>query len=88
LSGDKGAQYEGYFQRSNHPSRRRTFWTRSTILSPNERPEEAVRELWASYFDHEVDQITALEGVVSLFNCDCSEGPITPREQSPKRRQG
>jgi hypothetical protein len=48
-----GGFYESYFQRANHPSRPLAFWIRYTIFSPHGRPQDAIGELWAVWFDGE-----------------------------------
>jgi hypothetical protein len=45
--------YESYFQRANHPTRPLAFWIRYTIFCPKDRPQDAIGELWAIYFDGE-----------------------------------
>jgi hypothetical protein len=45
--------YESYFQRANHPTRPLAFWIRYTIFSPKHRPQDAIGELWAVWFDGE-----------------------------------
>lgn len=45
--------YESYFQRANHPTRPLAFWIRYTIFSPRGRPQDAIGELWAVWFDGE-----------------------------------
>src|SRR5215212_2670297 len=45
--------YESYFQRANHPTRPLAFWIRYTIFCPKGRPQDAIGELWAIYFDGE-----------------------------------
>jgi len=45
--------YESYFQRANHPTRPLAFWIRYTIFSPKGRPQDAIGELWAVWFDGE-----------------------------------
>jgi hypothetical protein len=65
---DKG-HYESYFQRSNHPSRPLAFWIRYTIFSPRGRPDAAVGELWAVFFDGESRQISAAKQVVPWSSC-------------------
>jgi len=45
--------YESYFQRANHPTRPLAFWIRYTIFSPKQRPQDAIGELWAVWFDGE-----------------------------------
>jgi hypothetical protein len=48
-----GGFYESYFQRANHPSRPLAFWIRYTVSSPKGRPDGAIGELWAIWFDGE-----------------------------------
>ena len=45
--------YESYFQRANHPTRPLAFWIRYTIFCPKGRPQDAIGELWAIWFDGE-----------------------------------
>ena len=56
---DAGGHYESWFQRANHPSRPQAFWIRYTIFSPKGRPQDAVGELWAVYFDGEAKEAVA-----------------------------
>ena len=51
--GTAGGFYESYFQRANHPTRPLAFWIRYTIFCPKGRPNDAIGELWAIYFDGE-----------------------------------
>lgn len=48
--GDKGGHYESWFMRANDVADR-AFWIRYTIFSPQGRPEAAIGELWAIWFD-------------------------------------
>jgi hypothetical protein len=66
---DRGGHYESYFQRANHPDLPLAFWIRYTIFSPKGRPEDAVGELWAIYFDGEGGRIAAAKKVVPLRQC-------------------
>jgi len=61
--------YESFFQRANHPSRPLAFWIRYTAFSPEGRPQDAVGELWAIYFDGERERITAVKSVVPIAQC-------------------
>ncbi len=61
--------YESYFQRANHPTRPLGFWIRYTIFSPEGRPQEAVGELWAIWFDGERERITAVKSSVPAAHC-------------------
>lgn len=64
--------YESFFQRANHPSRPLAFWIRYTIFSPKNRPQDAVGELWAVYFNGETNQHVAVKYEVSLQRCTFS----------------
>jgi hypothetical protein len=61
--------YESYFLRANHPSRPLAFWIRYTLFSPAMRPEEAVGELWAIYFNGETTGHIVVKQVVALHDC-------------------
>ena len=64
--------YESYFQRANHPSSPLAFWIRYTVFCPKGRPDEALGELWAIYFDGENDRITAVKETVPISECSFS----------------
>jgi hypothetical protein len=66
---DTGGHYESYFQRANHPERPLAFWIRYTVFSPKGRPNDAVGELWAIYFDGERNSVTAVKEVVPIRDC-------------------
>jgi len=68
---DKSAKghYESYFQRANHPTRPLAFWIRYTLFAPKARPQDAVGELWAIYFDGESERIAAIHQEVALNTC-------------------
>lgn len=59
--GARVGHYESWFQRANHPTRPLAFWIRYTIFSPAGRPEDAVAELWAVFFDGETGDHTAVK---------------------------
>jgi len=67
--GQRDGHYESWFVRANHPTRRRAFWIRYTILSPHRRPEAAVGELWAIHSDGESGRITAAKSETPLAAC-------------------
>ncbi len=67
--GQRAGHYESFFQRANHPSRPLAFWIRYTIFSPNQRPEDALGELWAIYFDGENNHHVAVKKEVPLKQC-------------------
>jgi len=65
----KAGHYESFFQRANHPSRPLAFWIRYTIFSPEKRPEDALGELWAIYFDGESGYHVAVKKEVPFRQC-------------------
>ncbi len=67
-AGRKG-HYESYFVRANHPDRPLAFWIRYTIFSPAGRPEDAVGERWAIWFDGETGRHTAAKSVAPFGAC-------------------
>lgn len=67
--GQQAGHYESFFQRANHPSRPLAFWIRYTIFSPEERPQDAVGELWAVFFDGETHQHVAVKKEVPFSEC-------------------
>jgi hypothetical protein len=67
--GQKMGHYESFFQRANHPSRPLAFWIRYTIFSPQDRPEDALGELWAVYFDGETGRHVAVKKEVPFGQC-------------------
>ncbi len=67
--GQKTGHYESFFQRANHPSRPLAFWIRYTIFSPQDRPEDAVGELWAAYFDGETHAHVAVKRELPFKDC-------------------
>ena len=68
ISGDSGF-YESYFQRANHPTRPLAFWIRYTSFRPRLRPDDAVGQLWAIYFDGEKKTIIAAQEEHPLRQC-------------------
>ena len=52
--GQSRGHYESWFLRANHPTRNVAFWIRYTIFAPHGRPQDAIGELWAIYFDGEL----------------------------------
>jgi len=65
----RAGHYESFFQRANHPTRPLAFWIRYTIFSPEQRPEDALGELWAVYFDGEAGHHVAAKNEVPLSRC-------------------
>jgi hypothetical protein len=67
--GQTRGHYESFFQRANHPTRPLAFWIRYTIFSPQGRPEEAIGELWAMFFDGETGTHVAVKEEHPLTSC-------------------
>ncbi|MBI2383478.1 MAG: hypothetical protein HYV18_05350 [Gammaproteobacteria bacterium] len=59
--GNWRGHYESYFQRANHPTRPLAFWIRYTVFSPRARPERAIAELWAMFFNGETGRHVAVK---------------------------
>jgi hypothetical protein len=68
-AGQVDGHYESFFQRANHPSRPLAFWIRYTVFSPKGRPQDALGELWAIYFDGESGQHVAVKNEFALMQC-------------------
>ncbi len=68
--------YESYFQRANHPTRALAFWIRYTLFAPKGRPQDAVGELWAIYFDGESGRIAAIHQQHALNTCRFSRAGL------------
>jgi hypothetical protein len=66
---DTGGHYESWFQRANDPTGTRAFWIRYTIFSPKDRPQDAVGELWAIWFDRDPKQIIAVKEIEPIADC-------------------
>ena len=90
--GQKMGHYESFFQRANHPSRPLAFWIRYTIFSPQDRPEDALGELWAVYFDGETGRHVAVKKEVPFGQCAFSTSAFSVRVANallePGRLQG
>jgi hypothetical protein len=68
-SGQQDGFYESFFQRANHQDRPMAFWIRYTLFSPKAKPEEAIGELWAVFFNGETNQHVAVKKEVPFKNC-------------------
>ncbi len=64
--------YESFFLRANHPGRPLAFWIRYTIFSPLNRPQDALGELWAIYFNGETNKHVAAKKEVPFRQCTFS----------------
>jgi hypothetical protein len=67
--GQRRGHYESFFQRANHPRRPLAFWIRYTLFSARNRPEEALGELWAVFFDGETGRHVAVKKEVPFERC-------------------
>ena len=77
--GQRRGHYESFFLRANHPQRRLAFWIRYTIFSPEGRPEQALGELWAVYFDGESGQHVAVKREVPFAQCAFANAKFSVR---------
>lgn len=87
-AGDDRGHYESFFQRANHPSRPLAFWIRYTIFSPAGRPESAVGELWAIWFDGETNRHVALKHEVGFADCEFGERELFARVGDAELSEG
>ncbi len=71
--GQPAGHYESFFQRANHPQRPLAFWIRYTLFSPKGRPEDAVGELWAVFFDGETGRHVAVKRQAPFRDCTFAE---------------
>jgi hypothetical protein len=62
--------YESFYQRANHPDRPLAFWLRYTLFSPRGRPDAAVGELWAVFFDGETGEHVSTREEYPIADCD------------------
>ncbi|MGH2542578.1 MAG: hypothetical protein ACRDIB_07270, partial [Ardenticatenaceae bacterium] len=69
VPGQRAGHYESFFQRANHPTRPLAFWIRYTLFHPHQRPEDAIGELWAIFFDGEQGQHAVAKTKVPLAQC-------------------
>ena len=72
--GQPHGHYESFFQRANHPTRPLAFWIRYTIFSPKDRPNDALGELWAIFFNGETGSHVAVKKEAPPVNCDLRIG--------------
>ena len=76
---DPGGFYESYFQRANHPTRPLAFWIRYTALRLRGSPGESYGELWAIYFDGEMNRIAAVKETRPMSVCSFSRTTLDVR---------
>jgi hypothetical protein len=77
--GQAAGHYESYFQRANHPVQPRGFWIRYTIFSPDQRPQDAIGELWAVVFDGSTDRHVVAKTEVPIGQCSFSNDRFAAR---------
>jgi hypothetical protein len=68
--GQPEGHYESFFVRANHPHRGQAFWIRYTIFSPKGRPDDAIGEIWAIFFDAEQNRHAVAKQEYRLSDCD------------------
>lgn len=74
--GSADGHYESYFLRANHPQRPLAFWMRYTFFSPLRRPQDAVGEIWAVYFDGEHQRVVAAKECFPADECGIGNGAM------------
>lgn len=65
----QAGHYESFFQRANHPTRPLAFWIRYTIFSPKNRPQDALGEIWAVYFNGDTGHHIVIKQEVPFSMC-------------------
>lgn len=71
-TGQLAGHYESYFQRANHPARPQGFWIRYTVFSPDQRPQDAIGELWAVVFDGSTSRHVVAKTEIPIDQCTFS----------------
>ena len=69
VPGQRKGHYESFYQRANHPTEPLAFWIRYTIFSPKDRPEAAIGELWAIFFDGTTGEHVVVKEEHPLAEC-------------------
>jgi hypothetical protein len=69
VEGGAQGHYESWFQRANHRERPLAFWIRYTIFAPRGRPDAAIGELWAVFFDGERRRVVAVKEEHPIAAC-------------------
>ncbi len=80
--------YESFFLRANHPTRPLAFWIRYTIFSPKNRPQDALGELWAIYFNGETNNHVAVKQEVPFRQCTFSSTELFVEIDSAQLKPG
>ena len=76
IPGQKSGHYESYFLRANHPTGPQAFWIRYTIFSPAGKPDKAIGELWAVFFDGNTGPNVAVKKEVPFSRCSFSPSAL------------
>lgn len=71
--------YESFYLRANHPERPLGFWVRYTVFSPKARPDDAIGELWAVWFNGETDTVIATKEEHPIAECEFDESKLGAR---------
>ncbi len=79
IPGQTKGHYESFFQRANHPEKPQGFWIRYTIFSPAGKPEDAIGELWAIYFDGEKNEHVAVKAEIPFNQCSFENKTFSAR---------
>jgi hypothetical protein len=77
--GQAAGHYESFYQRANHPDRPLAFWIRYTIFSPAGRPEAAIGELWAIFFDGETGRHVVAKEEHPIATCAFADDHLAAR---------
>ncbi len=77
--GQRTGHYESFYQRANHPTRPLAFWIRYTMVSPDGRPEAAIGELWAVFFDGETGAHVVAKEEYPIAACDFAADSLDVR---------
>jgi hypothetical protein len=80
--------YESYFLRANHPVDPVGFWLRYTIFAPRRKPQAALGELWAIWFDGVHERIRAVKDELPLSECTFAPAGLNVRVGAATLRDG
>lgn len=61
--------YESWFLRGNHPDKPQAFWIRYTRFIPGDRQRVPLGEIWAIWFDGDLDRIVTVKEEFPLDDC-------------------
>lgn len=97
IPGQAKGHYESFFLRANHPKRPLAFWVRYTVFSPENRPDKAIGEIWAVFFNGESGTHVAVKEEYPIAECSFSRdeflatlpaGKLTPERMRGKASAG